>query len=161
MTYRIQPSDIRRREAVPLVKQTKQGPQLMCPYCVPSHPIAINVDSPCGTTIKVTALQTIVPSRISRMAGLTCIKCHKVGHGDMVPYHQGFVHVEDCTPGIKLMTLPPKISRMAGLVAKLPEKIRTMIEKRTGKTQSVELIDPIGKEIGKTLGYVFVKGKNG
>jgi len=152
-------TNLRVRELAPKLRQSKEGIQILCPFCEPTHPILPGQISTCGTTLRVTALQTVMPSRVSQAENIACIKCHKVGHGDMVRYMNGFVHLEDCAPGTKLLAHPPAFSRTARLVFNLPAKLRTAAEKRTGKAQRVDEIDAEGKETGKTLGYFFLKAK--
>lgn len=150
--------DLKIREAVPKVKQEDGKALLMCPFCEISHPVAIGQDSPCGTTLRVTAVQTVIPLRTVHKRGLTCVKCGK-GNGEMVPFNRGFVHLIDCTPGTKLMAEPPgQFSRWAQMVYKLPEWMRKSIEKRTGAVKRIDEIDPEGKETGNTLGYIFYRG---
>lgn len=146
------------RELPPKLIQTKEGVQVYCPFCTPPHPIVPGQESTCGTTMKVTAVQTVIPARTVRDRDLKCIKCHKSG-GEMVKYMNGFIHLEDCMPGTRLLSQPPKFSKLAEYVFKLPEKVRARVEKSLGKVQRVDEIDADGKETGKTLGYFFLKAK--
>lgn len=143
------------RELSPKLRQTNSGIQILCPFCTPSHPIIPGQESTCGTILRVTAVQTVIPARTVRDKDLKCVKCHKSG-GVMVRYMNGFIHLEDCAPGTKLLAQPPKFNRLAGYVFNLPEKLRAQVEKRTGKAQRVDEIDADGKETGKTLGYFFL-----
>ena len=148
---------ITTREQPPKLRQSREGVQVLCPFCVPSHPLLPGQESTCGTTLKVTAVQTVIPQRTVRDQEIVCLKCHEQGKGEMVRYMNGFIHLEDCMPGTKLLAQPPKFSKLAGYVFNLPENLREQIEKRTGKAQKVEEIDAQGKETGKTLGYFFLK----
>lgn len=147
------------RELPPKLLQSKEGLQILCPFCNPPHPILPGQESTCGTTLKVTATQTVIPARTARDKGLICIKCHKTGKGEMVRYMNGFIHLVDCAPETRLLAEPPKFDNMAGYVYKLPERLRALVEKRTGKVQRVDEIDAEGRETGKTLGYFFLKAK--
>lgn len=145
------------REAPPRVKELAGEMKLLCPFCPIPHPIAIGKQSPCGTQVKVTAVQIIVPARTVHKYDLKCIKCGK-GGGEMTPFNNGYVHLQDCMPGTQLMADPPaQYSRLARFVYGLPEWIRKMVEARTGAVKRVDEIDPQGAETGKTLGYIFYK----
>lgn len=145
------------REAQPQLQWSKEGARLLCPFCTPPHPLLPGQESKCGTSLKVTAVQTVIPLRTVRDQGLICLKCHEGGKGEMVRFMNGYIHLKDCMPGTKLLAEPPKFSTLAGYVFNLPEKARALVEKRTGKAQKVEEIDANGKETGKTLGYFFLK----
>ncbi len=149
---------IQTREAMPGLDETKDGVHLMCPFCYPTHPLMPNEDSACGTVLKVTAVQTVIPDRMVRMQKLICLKCHQ-GGGPMVQYMNGFIHLHECTPGTKLLRIPPRYNAMAGLVYKLPKSMRKQTEKFTGLSQQVREILPDGTETGKVIGYFFLKGK--
>lgn len=152
-------SEIKVREASPGLNQTKDGVEVMCPFCTPPHPLLPGADSPCGTTLKVTAVQSILTSHGSKQQDIRCIKCHQAGGGDMVRYRGGFVHLHDCLPGTKLLAEPPRFSKMARAVFGMPAWMRGGVEKRLGKAQQVKEIDPQGKETGRVLGYFFWKGE--
>lgn len=143
------------RELPPMLRQSKEGMQVLCPHCKPTHALLPGVESVCGTTLKLTAVQTVIPARTVRDKNLTCVKCHKRGRGEMVKYRNGYVHLDDCAPETKLLAEPPKFSRLAKIVFKLPEKLRQRVEKFTGKPQRVDEIDANGQETGRTLGYFF------
>lgn len=147
------------REQPPQLRQSKEGVQVLCPFCAPSHPLIPGVESTCGTTLRVTAVQTVIPARTARDKGLICLKCHQAGRGEMVRYMNGFVHLQDCMPGTKLLALPPAFSKLAEYVYKLPVRVRAAVENRTGKAQRVDEIDAEGQETGKVLGYFFLKAK--
>lgn len=151
---------IHTREALPGVNRTKEGTLLMCPFCTPSHPIVPNEPTPCGTMLKVTAVQTIIPARVARREGLICLKCKQAGSGDMVQYMNGFIHLDDCAPGTQLLRMAPNYTRWAQMVYKLPKALRAQVEKVTGGTHEVLEIDSEGKETGKVVGYFFLKGKS-
>lgn len=146
------------REALPRVRDEKGGVLLECPFCEIPHTVGVGQDSACGTTLRVTAVQTIVPTRTVHKRGLKCFKCGK-GGGEMVPFNQGFIHLIDCVPVTKLMAQPPKeFSRWAGMVYQFPEFLRKRVERVTGAVKRVDEIDPQGRETGKTLGYIFYRG---
>lgn len=132
----------------------KAGTQILCPFCAPPHPIMVGQDSACGTTMKVTAVQTIYPARTTKKHNLVCIKCGK-GGGEMVKFNSSFVHAADCTPGTRLITVPPEFSRVAKFIYHLPAWLRKQIEKVTGFAKEVKEVDAGGQETGKVLGYFF------
>lgn len=148
--------DIRVRELPPTVRTTKQGTELLCPFCKPPHPILPNEATPCGTQIRVIAVQTIYSKHTVAHEKMICVKC-KQGGGEMIQYMNSFVHLQDCNPNLKLLPQMPEFDRMAGVVFKLPAKLRAFVEKRTGIAQQVEEIDTQGNKTGKVLGYFFMK----
>jgi len=150
--HRSNREDVRIRKNLPLVSKTKEGVVVQCPFCPRPHPILPGVESPCGTTLEVMAVQTTF--RSNRRNGYTCLKCGKTG-GEMVRYNQSFVHLEDCMPGTKLLTEIPKFSLLAKIAYKFPKGIQKLAEKKLGKAQQVKEIDGSGKETGKILGYFF------
>lgn len=156
---RVLPSNaLHTREALPGINRTKDGTVLTCPFCTPSHPIVPNEPNACGTVLRVTAVQTIIPARVTRMQKLTCLKCHQAG-GEMVQYMNGYIHLTDCTPGTKLLRVPPRYNRMAAVVSKLPAWARGGVEKYTGRAEAIREINLQGEETGKVLGYIFMKGQ--
>jgi hypothetical protein len=146
--------EVQIRELPPKVNMLKEGAQILCPFCDPPHPIMVGQDSACGTTMKVSAVQTIYPARTTKKHNLICIKCSK-GGGEMVKFNNSFVHAADCAPGTKLITVPPEFSRLAKFIYHLPKWIRTQIEKVTGFAKEVKEVSAEGKETGKILGYFF------
>ena len=149
--------EIKVREAPPRVKEDPKSPALLCPFCEITHPISIGQDSACGTILRVTAVQTILPARTVRQRGIKCFKCGK-GEGEMVRFNQGFIHLKDCQPNTKLMAETPAFSSYAEYVFKLPAWLRKPIEKKTGFAKQVKEIDQDGVDTGKILGYFFFKG---
>jgi hypothetical protein len=105
----------------------------------------------------VTAVQTIISARTARQEALVCVKCRKMGGGEMVRYMNGYIHVQECAPEVKLLREIPKYSRLAEWVYRLPEKARSVIEKRTGIVQMVHELTPGGEETGAIQGYFFSK----
>ena len=150
---------IRTREALPGVNRTKEGTLLMCPFCTPSHPIVPNEPTPCGTMLKVTAVQTVIPARVARQEKLVCLKCKQTGSGDMVQYMNGFIHLTDCAPGTQLLRMAPNYTPWARLVFRIPAGFRKQVERVTGAAHEVLEIDGEGRETGKVVGYFFTKGK--
>jgi hypothetical protein len=144
------------RELPPRLDQSGKDVALLCPFCTVPHPISVGRDTSCGTTLRVTAVQTILPARTVRKHELICVKCHKSG-GEMIRFNNAYVHLIDCTPGTKLVAVPPKFSRAAQFVHSLPLPLRRVVERRVGFAKSVEEVDPEGKETGRTLGYFFYK----
>lgn len=146
----------RTREALPSMFKTKIGVQILCPFCKPTHAIAPGEPSPCGTVLKLTAVQDIIPTRIVRIQNLKCLKCHE-GGGEMVPYMGGFVHLNDCDPKVRLLPQHPNYNPFAGMVFRMPQRARAAIEKITGRAQRVDEIDGEGNHTGKVMGYFFMK----
>lgn len=151
-------SQVRTREGLPRVTQTKEGTLILCPFCTPTHPIVPGEPTPCGTELRLTAVQTVIPSRIARIQKITCVKCKATGGGEMVRYMNGFVHLEDCTPGTNLLRTPPKYTPWAKLVFKMPKVLQNRVTRLTGEPQPVREINRDGTETGKILGYIFLKG---
>jgi len=143
----------------PKLLKGKDGLQVLCPFCKVPHPIVPGQEATCGTSLKVTAVQAVIPSRMARLEKIPCLKCKQTNGGEMVKYMNGFVHLEDCAPGTRLLAEPPKFSKLARVVFGLPERVRKAIEKRAGRAQRVDEIDANGKETGKVLGYFFLKAK--
>jgi len=158
MKYKPQRSDVKTRELPPKVSKEKKGVLVQCPFCNPSHVILPGVESPCGTTLRVTAVQTYLTSHATKKNKLHCLKCGHVG-GEMIRYRGGFVHLTECAPGTKLLAEIPPLSNGAKIVFKLPAKLRAFIEKRTGVAKELQEIDEEGKPTGKILGHFFWKGK--
>lgn len=151
--------DVKLREAPPKVKEDGTNVLIMCPFCDVPHPVSVGKQAACGTELRVTAVQTVIPARTVNKHKLVCFKCNQ-GGGEMVPFNQGFIHLIDCAPGTKLLAEPPtNFSRWASWVYNLPLNVRKKIEARTGVARKVEEIDPQGKPTGRTLGYLFYKGE--
>lgn len=106
--------------------------------------------------LHVTAIQEIISSRTVRIEGLTCIKCRQTGHGEMVRYMNGYVHLEECAPEINLLTEAPKLSRWAEIIYNLPEGLRKQVVRWTGAVECVHGLDPSGNE-QEIIGYSFSK----
>lgn len=138
------------REAIP-----KLGEQILCPFCIPTHPLAVGKDSACGTTLKVTAVQVVVPARTVHKYNLVCVKCGK-SNGEMVKFNQGYIHLRECDPGTILLAETPQFTKWAALVFKLPEPIRKWIEKMTGIAREVRK-----KETDEVQGYFFYRNTGG
>lgn len=149
--------DVKTKELPPKVEPTPKGVVILCPFCQPSHPILPGIASPCGTTLKVTAVQVYYPSHTTRRNKIHCIKCGQIG-GEMIKYRDGFVHTYDCNPGTKLLTEIPPLSRWAKSVFNMPARMRKAFEKRYGTAKELQEIDAEGKQTGKVLGYFFWKG---
>lgn len=154
-----QPNLPRIREDVPRMTQNKDGVMIWCPFCVPSHPLTPGQPAPCGTQLKLTAVQTVIPARVARLQKIVCLKCHQSGEGEMVQYMNGFIHLKDCAPDTSLLRTPPNYHPLAGLVFKLPKKLRAQVSRLTGYPQQVREIDAAGKETGQIVGYFFLKGQ--
>lgn len=146
---------MRTREMMPLAKKTKSGMVLMCPFCTPTHVISPGTPSQCGSELRVTVVQQIISARTARNGGFVCVKCRETGGGEMVRYMNGFVHVKECAPDVRLLRETPKYSKLAALVYKLPEKVRSMVECYTGMVQMVHELTPDGAENGVVQGYFF------
>ena len=148
---------VRTREMMPLARKTKEGVLLACPFCTPTHPLTPGTPSPCGTRLVVTAVQEILSARTVRLEKFTCVKCGETGKGEMVRYFDGFLHIPDCDPETEMLTQPPKYSKMAKFVDRLPESVKKLVVKRTGVIKRVREINTEGEETGVILGYYFEK----
>lgn len=149
---------VQTRESLPIAVQTKNGIELRCPFCADHHALRPGQESTCGTRIEVSAVQEVVSARMSRTENLVCLKCHK-GGGEMVRYHNGFVHLAECSPETKLLQEAPKFSLLANLIFKLHPRVRGLVERVTGRADQVFEIDSDGHTTGKILGYFFWKLK--
>jgi hypothetical protein len=157
MKYKPERKDFKTREAPPKVEKTKKGIAIQCPFCIPTHPILPGTESPCGTTLKVTAIQGYLSSHATKNNKLHCLKCGQIG-GEMIRYRGGWIHMRECAPETKLLTEIPKLSRVAKMVYKMPAKMRFRIEKRFGAVKELQEINEEGTQTGKVLGYFFWKG---
>lgn len=146
------------RESTPKYRETGKGVEVLCPFCNPSHPIYPDKDAACGTLLKVTAMQTVVSSRMTKREGLLCLRCGS-GGGEMAKFGNGFVHINNCNPGRRMLANPPTYSDWARRVYNMPESLRGVIEKFTGKTQMVYEVDQNGQETGVIAGYFFLERK--
>lgn len=149
-------TDVKTREAYPKVVKTNKGIEIRCPFCNPSHVILPGVESRCGTTLRVTAVQLVLQPHTTRHKKLVCLKCGETG-GEMVQCGDGFVHITDCQPGTKVLSEIPPLSRWAKLVYRMPAFLRSFVEKRTGAAKEIRQVDPSGKETGQIVGYIFAK----
>lgn len=151
----------RLREDMPRMTQTKEGAVIWCPFCVPSHSLTPGQPALCGTQLKLTAVQTVIPARVVRLQKLTCLKCHQSGEGEMVPYMNGYIHLEDCAPETNLLKSQPDFQRTADWAFHLPKSLRTQFCKLIDRwPQEVREIDATGKETGKIIGYFWMKGSD-
>lgn len=157
MKYKAKRSEVKTRELPPKVVKTKKGILVNCPFCSPTHVILPGAESPCGTTLRVTAVQTYLGSHFTKQSKIHCLKCGHIG-GEMIRYRNGFVHLQECSPGTKLLTEIPRLSSVAKVIFKFPEKLRAFVEKRTGAVKELQEIDQEGKPTGKILGHFFWKG---
>ncbi len=147
---------IRHREKMPNFRKEKNGVFLMCPFCNPSHTIVPGVPSTCGVVLKVTAIQPVIGARSVKKEKLICAKCGK-GGGEMVQYFNGFVHLKDCKPDLRLITEIPPYSRFAKFIYGFHPTIRSLLEKFTGTVQIVREITPDGVQSGEIQGYFFLE----
>lgn len=143
---------MKQRSAIPLVDQDGN---LACPFCKPTHLLDPTKESPCGTVIQVTALQTVYKAQYMQEP-VHCLKCAR-DSGEMVRFAGAFIHVVDCTPGMALMAEEPKLSNWAKFVYNLPDFAKKRIEKRIGRASPLELIDNEGRKTGEVAGYFFYK----
>lgn len=158
MKYKAKRKDIKVREMPPKVEAGKKGVMVQCPFCLPTHAILPGIASPCGTTLKVMAIQPYLSSHTTRHENIHCLKCGQIG-GEMIKYRNGYVHMTECSPGTKLLTEIPPLSKVAKIIYKLPKKLRTFFEDHMGAIKELQEIDAEGKSTGKILGYFFWKGK--
>lgn len=156
----LKPQTTTRENAVRIFK-TEKGFRIMCPFCNPAHPLEAGRVAPCGTVLKMTAVQEVVSGRSARLSGLVCLKCHKTGGGDLIHWQNGYVHKDDCNPEQALLVVPPRFSWWAGIRYRVSDwfKNRKVMAFVRGNAQRVKEINPEGVETGRILGYVFVEGK--
>lgn len=144
---------ITQRFGNPTMKKGESGELvILCPWCKPTHPLSTVGVSACGTQLQLRAVQTVYHAKYRK--DMVCIKCQK-GGGDMARFNNAFVHILDCMPGVATLIDPPKFSRMASLVFKLPIKIKSIIEKYFGEVKVVEEVDVDGARTGNILGHFF------
>ena len=149
---------ITTRIDAPKAGKDKSGkPALMCPFCVPSHPLVPGVQSGCGTDLQMRAVQTVYKAKFIK--DMKCAKCGQ-GGGEMVRFLNAYVHVGDCAPGVVTLADPPDTTFFAHGVYLLPLAFRSRIEKYTGKAMPIDEVMPDGTRTGKTLGYFFLKGQS-
>lgn len=146
------------RVDVPKIAKDEQGNAvLLCPFCVPTHPLNPSSPSACGTRLVLTAEQTVIRAKYAK--NLICVKCGK-GGGKMVVFQNSYIHIHDCNPGVMAMREPPRYSRFAQFINTMPNQfVKKQIEKFTGRAMPVEEVDPKGVKTGKILGYFFWKPK--
>lgn len=144
----------RVREMSPLFHSEGGNVQILCPFCNPPHPIFPDKLTPCGTLLRVTALQTVYPARTTRTEGILCVRCGK-GGGDMVAYGKGYIHTSNCNPERAMLSSPPVYSEWARRVYNMPIWIRPLIFKLTGPAIEVNEVNERGVATGKVLGYYF------
>ena len=149
---------VRQRIDAPLTgKDAKGKPALICPFCKPGHVIVPGVRAACGTELQFRAVQPVYLAEYAKE--MVCAKCGK-GGGEMVPFRNAFAHLEDCTPGVAVLSEKPKFSPIASLVYRLPEAVKARVEKHTGKSMPVDEVLEDGTRTGKILGFFFWKGNN-
>lgn len=151
-----QPTTIRRH--VPLLEKDNHGANvLMCPFCIPSHPITPFVASGCGTVVEVQAVQTVYRAKYQK--GMVCVKCGKSG-GMMVRMNDAFTHSFDCTPGTTTLTAVPAFSKIATWVFKMKDgRLKEFIQGFTGVAAEVKEVTPEGERTGVILGHFFHQRK--
>lgn len=148
---------ILERELPPKVSTDKNGAMvLLCPFCDLIHPIQANIPSPCGTLLRVMAVQSVYKSK--EFNGMICAKCGE-GGGEMTKLFEGFVHLVDCKPGTKILMEPPPFSRLAKFAYGLKDggRLKNWFIKKIGIPQDVQETTPGGEKTGKILGYVFYR----
>jgi hypothetical protein len=145
---------VSQRVEAPLTGTIKGKPALMCPWCKPTHILIPGQRAACGTELQVRAVQPVYKARYAK--DMTCAKCGK-GGGEMVPFANAFAHISNCMPGVAVLSEKPNFSRLASLVYRLPERMKNVIEKRTGKAMPVDEVTEDGTRTGKILGHFFWK----
>ena len=145
------PKEIERAGS-PIPKNVNGTVVLMCPFCVPTHPLIPGELSKCGTSIQVRAVQKVYQAKYEPR--MVCAKCGK-GGGYMIAIADAFFHTNDCTPGVVVMTEKPKFSRTAALIFKLPPALRSRVESFTGQVLPVDEVTSNGPRTGVVLGYFF------
>jgi predicted RNA-binding Zn-ribbon protein involved in translation (DUF1610 family) len=97
-----------------------------CPFCFPSHPLVVEEEAKCGTTLNLVATQRTYQS-------MKCAKCGKFD-GTLIKRGDDYIHAHDCVPGVMLLDEDPVPSMSARMVYYLPERLRRWI---SGRRQQV------------------------
>lgn len=147
----------RMREMAPKLYEKDGTAMVLCPWCTPTHPLLPEESSPCGTRIKITAVQTIYTEAFVAEHKLTCAKCGQ-GGGEMIEYKKVYAHLPDCKPDTFLLADQPHYTFLAAVVFQMKEgRLRDILEKKYGLAQKVMEIDEKGAQTNKVLGYFFLK----
>lgn len=149
------------REASPKVAKDKnEAVTLFCPFCEIPHPVNVSQESPCGAQLRVTVVQPVFRAKDfpeKDFPEMRCAKCGERG-GEVVRFNQGYVHTNDCKPGVKMLAEQPVFSRSAKWAFHLKDgRLKNWIKKQIGIPQAVEEITPTGEKTGVILGYVFYR----
>lgn len=152
--YRPDPLKVVERELAPKVQKEKDGSMvLLCPHCPIPHIIRVDQPSACGTLLRVVAVQPIYKAKYFKE--MICAKCGKDG-GEMVQQNQGFIHANNCVPGLVTLNDPPPFSKTAKWVYNMkPSQIKELLKKNLGTPQPVYEQTPEGAKTDIILGYVF------
>ena len=137
-------------------KDQKGQSAILCPFCIPTHPIVPGYEAMCGTALEIRAVQPVYKARFYK--GMVCAKCGKDGD-QMVRFQNAFIHIKDCTPGVATLTEAPKFTKVARVVYNAPRWIKARVEKKFGQAMPVDEILPDGTRTGHVIGYFFLKGK--
>jgi len=129
----------RIRRQAPIIKQGGKGIVIECPYCHPPHPLRLDLPAPCGTILEVKAVQSLYKD-------VACALCGKSG-GTLIKVGELYRHANECSPGKRLYTIPPKRSLGAAIFYRLPKWIQVRHTRRT-RRYVVQLSDQKGKVHG-------------
>lgn len=149
-------SFIKERVEIPRVTKGDHGATvLLCPFCNPTHPLRADGISPCGTSLRVQAVQTVYRANYSK--NMVCVKCGK-SNGNMVSWQgTAYVHTPDCTPGTVTLPEAPRYFKLAALAGKNNAFAKT-VEKIFGyRAQRVDEVDQKGQRTGVILGWTWIK----
>lgn len=120
------PTRLKHRSKAVKFKWENGDLKILCPFCSEEHAIDIQNVSPCGTVLQMNAVQEI-------WKNTTCVLCGESDQERMVKVGDKFRHIYDCSPGKRLLIIPPKPSLSAKYFSLLPERVQWFLVKRLGR----------------------------
>lgn len=129
----------RIRKQAPRISQDGKGMVIECPFCHPPHRLRLDMPAPCGTILELKAVQSLYQD-------VTCVLCGKPG-GTLIKVGELYRHANECSPGKRLYTIPPKPSKTAAIFYRFPKWIQARYTRRTRK-YAVQLSDQEGEVHG-------------
>jgi hypothetical protein len=104
-----------RRAPPKLEHEGEKLKAILCPFCKPSHPIYVGTPAVCGTILELEAVQVA-------FRGVKCYVCGQ-SDGSLIRVGDVYRHAEPCKPGVRSYAVPPKPSRLAGLLWHTPASV--------------------------------------
>ena len=129
----------RIRRQAPVISQSGKGIIIECPFCHPPHQLRLDIPAPCGTILELKAVQSLYQD-------VTWALCGQTG-GTLIKVGELYRHANECSPGKRLYTIPPKPSLGAAIFYRLPKWIQARHTRRTRK-YAVQLSDQEGNVHG-------------